>query len=95
MNVNFKYDHTKSDFAESLGLPDDYDELISRKIGQLIKLLKTGKTPEDNGCTVSEIVEEMLAIFPDEFIAVLAATQIRDLLFEHEVAEYRNEKEDF
>jgi hypothetical protein len=89
MNITFNYDHTKSDLGEALGIPENYDELISDKIGQLVKILQVGKSVKDNGSSVSEIIEEMIATLPDDYIAILAGTYIKDILIENSIAEQR------
>jgi len=75
MDINFEYDHTKPILNESLGIDGEILNDISTKIHLLDDNFKEGEN-----VSTSKVIENMINLFSDEQIVVMAGVFIMDTL---------------
>lgn len=75
MITDFKFNHESNDFNESIGVSEDFQDLILIKVNRLVNDLH-----QIDELNQSRILEELVATCSDEQIAVLALYFIRDQL---------------
>ena len=74
MNPDFKFDHSKTSLDDALGIDKSLLDSIPTKLKQLNDSFEENET-----LNPSRIIEEMLSIFSNEQICILAGIHIVDV----------------